>query len=46
METIKDGAIGAYADFDNRFLARDAKAGGERVALSAVSFDAICQIVT
>jgi isopenicillin N synthase-like dioxygenase len=36
VETIADGAIGPYADFDNRFLARDAKAGVERAALGAL----------
>jgi len=36
MQTIQDGAVGLYADFDNRFLARDARAGVERAALSTL----------
>src|SRR5262245_49913079 len=36
MQTIQDGAVGLYADFDNRFLARDAKAGVERAAVTVL----------
>jgi isopenicillin N synthase-like dioxygenase len=34
VETIKDGEIGLYADFDNRYLRQDARLGIERAALS------------
>jgi len=46
METIKDGAVGIYADFDNRFLARDAKAGVERAALTRLPIIDVSPFVT
>src|SRR5262245_60682579 len=46
METIADGAVGLYADFDNRFLARDGKAGVERAAVSKLPVIDLSAFVT
>jgi hypothetical protein len=46
METIADGAVGLYADFDNRFLARDAASGVTRAALSELPVVDVSPFVT